>query len=88
MRVAVSLSLAVGEPPRWICHRYARLDADRVVNALAYLHGASRALGNDEHKMRIARKPGLLDALNHVLLKIVSLLRHKHRRSSCGKADV
>ena len=58
------------------------------MDALADLDGAARALGDNDHKVRVARKTRRADALNNILVKIHALFRHEHSRRAGRQTDV
>ena len=58
------------------------------MDALADLDGAARALGDDDHKVRVACKPCRADALDDVVLKIDALFRHEHSGRAGRQTDV
>ena len=56
----------------------ARLDADGLMQLLADLDRAARALGHHDHEVRVARETRILDALHHVPLEVHRMLGDKH----------
>ena len=68
--------------------RHARVEPKFLMDPLADLDCAACTLGDNDHEVRIACKPCLPDAVNHVAVKIDRLFRHQNRRRAGGEADV
>ena len=64
------------------------LDAQRFLNLISNIRSVSRAFGYDHHKVGIARQPGALDTVDHILLKILHMFRHQDGRSAYGSAHI
>ena len=67
---------------------HARVKTELLMDALADLDGAARALGDNDHKVRVACKPCRADALNNILVKIHALFRHEHSGRAGRQTDV
>jgi len=67
---------------------HARADAKLFLDLLADVEGMTRALGHDDHKVRVAGQAGILDTFDDVLLEVDLALRHQDGRCTDGDADV
>ena len=64
------------------------VDAQLLVDALADVHGAARALGHHHHIVGGAGQAGLTYLLHHVPVKVHGPLGDEHRRGTHGDAHI